>query len=98
MTETLSKLDTELTEVTTWRELGQNLKVPEHELVNIESDDRLKNMKARKRAMLMWWLNNDKHLTWAHVSNALEMSSYSNLAKSLYNKYCGTYLADLQGT
>ena len=86
--EILPTLMKEIKDVSEWRELGFNLKVLPVELENIESDSSLKDMKSRKRAMLMWWLNNEKNPTWGTVIQALEESGHRNLANSLHKKYC----------
>ena len=88
---TLDEADKELTHATEWRHVGENLSIPEWELVNIESDTTLNNMKARKRAMLKQWLDNDLEASWGKLVQALQGADYGNLATSLHSKYCGRY-------
>ena len=84
----LDLVEKELTQVTEWRLIGQNLNIPEWELVNIESDTTLTNMKAHKRAMLKWWLDNNPEASWSKLAQALQ-GIHGNLAADLLLKYCG---------
>ena len=86
---TLDEADKELTQVIEWCHVGENLSIPEWELANIASDTTLNNMKARKRAMLKWWLDNDPEASWIKLVQALQSANYGNLATSLHSKYCG---------
>ena len=73
--------------MTEWKELGQKLNIPDEVLANVESDTTLTNMKARKRAMLKWWLDNDPQASWSLLAGALE-GTHGNLAATILNKYC----------
>ena len=68
--------------------IGQNLNIPEVELANVDSDRTLKDLKARKRAMLKWWLDNDPEASWSKLAQALE-GIHGNLAVKICSKYCG---------
>ena len=68
--------------------IGQNLNVPELELANVDSDRTLKDLKARKRAVLKWWLDNDPEASWSKLAQALE-GIHGNLAVKIRSKYCG---------
>ena len=68
--------------------IGQNLNIPEVELANVDSDRTLKDLKARKRAMLKWWLDNDPEASWSKLAQALE-GIHGNLATKICSKYCG---------
>ena len=82
----LNEVDKELTEVTQWRVLGQNLNVPEHILENIQSNSELTTHFARRRAVLKWWLDNDSNASWNTLAEALD-SNHGRLAKSIRCKH-----------
>ena len=67
--------------------IGQNLNIPEVELANMDSDRTLKDLKARKRAMLKWWLDNDPEASWSKLAQALE-GIHGNLAAKICSKFC----------
>ena len=80
--------------VTEWKALGQNLDIPDHVLANVDSDRTLKDLKAHKRAMLKWWLENDREATWSKMSQALQ-GIHGNLAATICSKYGCKYLIEL---
>ena len=67
--------------------IGQNLNIPEVELANVDSDRTFKDLKARKRAMLKWWLDNDPEASWSKLAQALE-GIHGNLAAKICSKFC----------
>ena len=83
----IQEVYTVLQSVIEWTPLGHNLNIPDHVIANIESDSTLCNMQARKRAMLQYWLNNDRNATWSALASALD-GSYSVLAGQIRQKYC----------
>ena len=85
---TLDEIEKELNEVTDWHTIGQNLNIPEFELFNIKSDTTLNNMKALKRAMLKWWVDNDPDASWSKLAQSLE-GIHGNLAATIRSKYFG---------
>ena len=78
--------------MTEWKVLGQNLNIPDEVLANVDSDRTLKDLKANKRAMLKWWLDNYSEACWCKLAQALK-GIHGNLAATIHSKYCviGTF-------
>ena len=71
----LLELISQLEAVMDWFHFGICLKVPFHELLDIEEFRRGKRKQCRTD-MLMWWLQHGAQLTWTSVVRALQWNHW----------------------
>ena len=88
----LVELTNELHEVVDWLHLGLYLGIAPNELYSIEEENRGK-VKRCRHAMLMWWLQHGRNLTWNFVVDALQGIRMESLARRVAARYGMLYKA-----
>ena len=51
--------------------------------------DTLKDISARKTAMLKWWLDNDPDVSWNKLAGSLKDIDDGMLGKRILSEHCG---------
>ena len=79
----MHEIESELTDVTEWHQLGVKLKVPPSTLHIIESNHP-HDAKRCKTEVLNWWLENALEISWEKLAQAVEaVGGHAVVAKRL---------------
>ena len=85
----VGNLSSELKTVTDWHQLGINLGLETHELLQIERDHQ--GNERRKLEMLNLWLQRNQKASWGDVVSALKEMEENRVAENIRQKYLSEF-------